>query len=105
MSVDYYDRDSKAVDQQVWIGLLGQRDAGRVLRTEVAGVAFVSTVWLGLDHQYGDGPPLIFETQVFGGEWDAEQWRYTTEEEAARGHLAIVDALREGRDPNEAVTS
>lgn len=26
---------------------------------------WISTVWLGLDHQYGDGPPLIFETMAF----------------------------------------
>lgn len=25
----------------------------------------ISTVWLGLDYQYGNGPPLIFETMVF----------------------------------------
>ena len=24
-------------------------------------------VFLGLDHQYGNGPPLLFETMVFGG--------------------------------------
>lgn len=29
------------------------------------GFFWVSTVLLGLDHQYGDGPPLIFETMVF----------------------------------------
>ena len=26
----------------------------------------VSTVFLGLNHQYGGGPPLIFETMIFG---------------------------------------
>lgn len=26
---------------------------------------WVSTVFLGLDHRHGDGPPLIFETMVF----------------------------------------
>lgn len=25
----------------------------------------LSTVWLGLDHNYGSGPPLIFETMLF----------------------------------------
>ena len=28
----------------------------------------ISTVFLGLDHNLGDGPPLLFETLVFGGE-------------------------------------
>lgn len=51
----------------------------------------VSTVHLGLDHGYGDGPPLIFETMVFdpegvGGELD----RYSTEQQAREGHAAMV---------------
>lgn len=29
------------------------------------GLFWVSTVWLGLDHQFWKGPPLIFETMVF----------------------------------------
>ena len=50
----------------------------------------VSTVWLGMDHSFGDGPPLIFETMVFGGELDQECDRYTTEEQAQQGHAAMV---------------
>ena len=50
----------------------------------------VSTVFLGLDHQYGDGPPLLFETMIFDGPHDQEQWRYTTREEALVGHEEAV---------------
>jgi hypothetical protein len=50
----------------------------------------VSTVFLGLNHQYGDGPPLIFETMIFGGEHDEGQWRYSTEAEALVGHKAAM---------------
>jgi hypothetical protein len=35
-----------------------------VLRT-VVGEWCVSTVFLGLDHQFGDGPPILFETMIF----------------------------------------
>ncbi len=71
----------------------------RVGRT-VVGEYVVSTVWLmGIDHQHGDGPPLLFETMVFGGDYDNELWRYATEEEAMRGHLDVVDALRRGEPP------
>ncbi len=61
--------------------------------------ARVSTVWLGLDHQFGDGPPLIFETMIFGGPHDQAQWRYSTKQEAKEGHLCVVIALRDGADP------
>lgn len=47
----------------------------------------VSTVWLGLDHNWWpDRPMKIFETMIFGGDLDLEQWRYSTEEEALAGH-------------------
>jgi len=46
----------------------------------------VSTVLLGLDHFWGEGPPLIFETMIFGGDHDNDQWRYSTREEAEEGH-------------------
>ena len=29
--------------------------------------ARVSTVFLGIDHQFGEGKPLLFETMIFGG--------------------------------------
>lgn len=47
---------------------------------------FVSTVYLGLDHGWGDGPPLIYETMIFGGAADQWQDRYTTREQAVAGH-------------------
>ena len=46
----------------------------------------VSTVFLGLDHQYGDGPPLLFETMIFNGREDGYQDRYSTYQEALIGH-------------------
>jgi hypothetical protein len=55
--------------------------------------AQVSTVWLGLDHQFGDGPPLIFESIVFGGALDQEMDRYSTWREAQNGHAAMVDRV------------
>ena len=61
---------------------------GRVARTAHGGV-IVSTVFLGLDHNWGDGPPLLFETMVFGGEHDEEQERYATWDEAVAGHEAM----------------
>lgn len=58
---------------------------------------FVSTVWLGLNHAYGGGKPLIFETMVFGVKcpWkkhstDYEQERYSTEADALEGHEKYV---------------
>lgn len=74
----------------------------RVGRT-VVGEYVVSTVWLfGIDHGWGDGPPIIFETMVFGGDHGEELRRYCTEEQAMRGHLEAVDRLRAGCSPFDA---
>jgi len=64
-----------------------------VARTEVGDV-MVSTVFLGLDHCFTpDGPPLIFETLVFGGPHDGEMDRYSTWEEAEQGHAVMLGKL------------
>ncbi len=62
--------------------------------TELEGGAVkVSTVFLGLNHQYGDGPPVLYETMIFGGEHDELQARYHTRAEAAQGHADVVNLL------------
>jgi len=70
------------------------------LRTEV-GEYLVSTVDLGIDHSFGIGKPLYYETMIFkkiNGEVD---WgdlyceRYSTEEEAKEGHQKAIDYVKE----------
>jgi len=63
-------------------------DGRRVALTEKQGVK-VSTVFLGLDHSFGGGEPVLFETMVFGGPYDEEQKRYTTYGDALDGHREI----------------
>lgn len=47
----------------------------------------VSTVFLGLDHRFGgNGPPILFETMIFGGPHDQDCERYATWEAAEAGH-------------------
>lgn len=54
----------------------------------------VSTVFLGLDHNWTcNGPPLLFETLVIGGPLDQEMYRYATWQEAERGHRIVVDEV------------
>ena len=62
--------------------------------TEIAGGIIVSTIFLGLDHSFGNGPPLLFETRVFGGSMDGDMRRYITRKEAERGHLDMVGMVR-----------
>lgn len=68
-------------------------DARRVLKTEVH-FSSISTVFLAMDHRFGDGPPLLFETMIFGGEHDGDQWRYSTWDEAEAGHKRAVELVK-----------
>ena len=69
-------------------------DQRTVCRTTV-GDADVSTVFLALDHRFsGDGPPILWETMIFGGRYDGWQARHTSREEAEGYHHKIVEALR-----------
>lgn len=65
------------------------------LKTQVEDDACVST-----DHRFGSGPPLVFETMIFGGEYDECQWRYSTKLEAEQGHARVVEALQTGQTPH-----
>lgn len=50
----------------------------------------VSTVFLGLDHGFGRGGPVLFETLVFGGPHDQDERRYSTRQEALAGHAEFL---------------
>lgn len=58
-----------------------------VAKSEV-GPYRVSTVFLGLNHEFGGGPPLLFETIVFGPPNDDDVWceRCSTWEQAEAMH-------------------
>ena len=59
----------------------------------------VSTVFLGLDHGYCGGPPILFETMIFGGPKDGYQVRYSTWDEAERGHAVACVLAKVKRKP------
>ena len=89
----YYDMDGNQISRGQMIALFND-DAGRRVGWDEIGDVRVSTVLLVLDHGWGDGPPLIFETMIFGGEHDEEQWRYSTREEAEEGHRRAVALVK-----------
>lgn len=95
---DKFDRDGNPLELMEWAIKMNDAEYKRVARTELGDV-LVSTVWLGLDHSFGMGLPLIFETMIFGGPHDEWQDRYSTEVEALAGHERVVVALQDGSEP------
>lgn len=88
----YYDRAGNPIDTDTFRRMWPVQQ--RVAFDRIGDVD-ISTVWLGLDHNFsGEGPPLIFETMVFGGRHDQEQQRYATEQAALFGHSLWVAHIR-----------
>lgn len=82
---------------QEWAALFmtGQRQQRRVSKTIFPAIAVVvSTVFLGVDYSFGQGgPPLLFETRVFGirrNGKDIYQVRTSTWAEAEDAHQTAV---------------
>lgn len=97
----HYDKDGTPLELMEWAEKHADREYIRVARALITDLAppfkqyDVSTVWLGLDHSFGNGPPLIFETMVFGdGSLDLTCHRYATEDEARQGHAEMVTLVR-----------
>lgn len=83
-------------DMRAYGRMFKDPDARRVARDRV-GVLNVSTVFLGTDHSFGDGPPLLFETMVFGLSDEEPCDRYSTWDEAVAGHAAMVAWAKENQ--------
>lgn len=67
------------------------KNVDRRIAQDQIGPAMISTVFLGTDHRFGEGgPPILFETMVFGGPLDEEQERYISRDEAVVGHNAMI---------------
>ena len=91
---DYYilDDDKNAIpaDLGTWATFFEKSEGRRVALTHVTDRITVSTVFLGMNHQYGEGPPLIFETLVIGGLMEGEMDRCSTWAEAETMHERLV---------------
>lgn len=86
----FLDRQGQPIEADEWSRLLGNDDYRCVGYDEVGPVR-ISTVWLGLDHDYGlTGRPLIFETLVRDSPLAEMGRRWSTETDAHIGHHEIV---------------
>ena len=90
----YYDKQGKPLELMQWAQLFEDNAYRHIAETTLPDGTWVSTVWLGLDHNFGRGVPVIFETMVFPHKDDnsneQEQERYSTLEEALNGHTRMV---------------
>lgn len=97
--IPYYNRDGRRIRMEEWQDLCGDRDYIRIGLDRI-GQNLVSTVWVGLDHGWGQARrPIIFETMIIEGPHNGFQQRYSTEDAARCGHMEVVEAILEGSAP------
>lgn len=97
----YWDINTQPVPPEEFYKLMERKltpgdDYARVGSTRY-GDTWVSTVWLGVNHNWYPGsPPLIFETMVFTGDMEPQdEWtqRYTYLAQARAGHAEICSIV------------
>jgi hypothetical protein len=96
----YFDRDGKPISQREWALHFGDLAYKHVAITAIGDDIEISTVWIGINHRFffDGGPPLIFETLVFGGPMDGYCWRWHNEDAARLGHEQVVERVHEAAD-------
>lgn len=91
--VPIYERERESLfDEEEW---KKQERLRRTAQTTIWPGVLISTVFLRHDHNFGfDGPPILWETMIFGLYEDEWQERYTSHEEALVGHARAVKLAR-----------
>jgi hypothetical protein len=97
------DREPVEVDMMTW-ALWFEKANRTVAKTVIVpNKVEVSTVFLGLDHNFNSqlppigcepDPPIVFETLVFGGSMDGHMNRYATWDEAEAGHARMITQVK-----------
>jgi hypothetical protein len=73
-------------------------NADRIVQQDTIGDVGVATVFPGADHNYfGDGPPLLWETMIFGGDHDGYRDRYASRAAALAGHDQALAMAKESK--------
>lgn len=88
-------KEPKLVEDVIEWGRWFETADRHVAKTDLPNNVRVSTVFLGLDHNFLGGKPILFETMIFGGKHDQYQERYFTWEEAEKGHKQAVAIAKE----------
>jgi len=91
----YFDKQGNPIDVEKWATYFENMDYKSIARDVLGDGRVVSTIWLGIDHSYGDSDgPMIFETMIFESEGDFTDLycdRYSTEQDALDGHKHAVE--------------
>jgi hypothetical protein len=93
----YYDRQGQPMTLHQWAEKFHDEHYTHLARDVIgpdepldpAPLITVSTYWLGVHPNWRNEEPLIYETLIIGGQYDATAMRYATETQAREGHQRV----------------
>jgi hypothetical protein len=77
-------------------------DGRRVALTDLPGNVLISTVFLVSPRDFDAATPHLFQSKVFGGDWDDREFHWLTWEDAEAGHQMLADLLGTHRPASDA---
>lgn len=82
-------------DFMTWAKWFENSNEKRIIAKDKIGDSTVSTVFLGLDHSFTDSDiPVLWETMIFGGKHNDYLERYSSKEDAIKGHNEAVELVK-----------
>lgn len=95
-----YDEDNIPFKANIVTAAKWLTDDKKIIRRDTINGHLISTVFLGLDHSWGEGPPLLWETMIFAegfkgnNEFEDYQERYSSYDEALIGHYEAMEKVK-----------
>jgi len=86
----------KLVDKEVVLTETIEKDTRVHVAKDEFGDITVSTVFIGIamNETSCNQEPIVFETMIFGGDYDGFQDRYSTWDDAVSGHNVAVELAK-----------
>ena len=92
--LDKHNKPKLCEDTLKWAAWFETHDR-TVLVDDITSKIYVSTVFLGIDHNFsGDGPPILWESMIFNGARNGYSERYSSKKAALVGHERVVAIAR-----------
>ena len=84
-----------SAEVETWSPWMATHEQEWKLAVDIVGDVKVSTVFLGSDHNWGGGPPILWETCIFTPDRSDVVERYMSREQALSGHAQhLADVLQ-----------
>lgn len=103
MSEFYYLNDNHTVrecSRREWSDQFQEmcKNKKRHIAKDIIEDKFISTVWLGTNHNFLGGSPHLFETMIFEGDISTEIYceRYSSWDDAIEGHKKAIKWVLDG---------